>query len=481
MEKMTQARYEMVIGLEVHAELRTKTKIFCDCPTAFGAAPNTQCCPVCAGFPGTLPVLNEKVIRYAVMAGIATNCRIAQSCRMDRKNYFYPDLPKAYQISQYDQPLCEGGYLDIETGKSAKRIGITRIHIEEDAGKLVHDEKKGTLIDYNRSGMPLIEIVSEPDLRSGEEARAYLQKLRAILLYIGVSDAKMNEGSFRCDVNLSVRERGSEELNTRTEMKNLNSFQSVARAIEGEYARQIEAIERGEAIVQQTRRYDQRTGETSALRQKENANDYRYFPEPNLPRIDIDPEMVKTIAAEMPALPDARKKRFMEDYELSPAMAEQLILRREVADLFERAAERTRYRTAAASLIAAHIAPLAEEEKGISGIDPAKLAAIAQMTGEERINAGTARRLMALLIETGEDPESAVARNGWAQISDEETIANLVDEALREKMDVLRSVRRGKESAFNVLMKAVIDKAGGRGNPSTIRRVLRARIEAGEK
>ena len=282
------ANYEMVIGLEVHVELKTATKIFCGCSTKFGAAPNTQCCPVCTGMPGSLPVLNGKVVEYAVKAGLATGCKIATYSKQDRKNYFYPDLPKAYQISQYDLPLCSEGHLDIETESGKKRIGITRIHIEEDAGKLVHQEGKGTFIDCNRCGVPLIEIVSEPDMRSAEEAKAYLQKLRAIILYTGVSDCKMNEGSLRCDVNLSIRKKGSDKLGTRTEMKNLNSFQNVVKAIEYEYARQVSVLEEGGEVIQETRRFDMNTGKTSSMRSKENADDYRYFPDPDLvPIVDL--------------------------------------------------------------------------------------------------------------------------------------------------------------------------------------------------
>ena len=299
--------FEMVIGLEVHAELKTATKIFCGCSTKFGAEPNTQCCPVCTGMPGSLPVLNLQVVDYAVKAGLATNCTIASFSKEDRKNYFYPDLPKAYQISQFDLPLCSHGWLDVETEAGSKRIGITRIHIEEDAGKLVHVEGHGTLIDCNRCGVPLIEIVSEPDIRSAEEAKAYLQKLRAILLYTGVSDCRMNEGSLRCDVNLSVRKKGSDKLGTRTEMKNLNSFAYVVKAIEYEFNRQVAVIEAGDAVVQETRRFDPATGKTSPMRSKEDADDYRYFPDPDLPPICISEEKRQELASQIPTLPDERK------------------------------------------------------------------------------------------------------------------------------------------------------------------------------
>ena len=300
--------YEMVIGLEVHVELKTETKIFCSCPTTFGAAPNTQTCPVCLGLPGTLPVLNGKVVDYAVKAGLATNCTIAHYSKQDRKNYFYPDLPKAYQISQYDLPLCEHGWLDIETAEGAKRIGITRIHIEEDAGKLVHVEGKGTLCDYNRCGVPLIEIAAQ--------VKAYLQKLRAILLYVNVSDCKMNEGSLRCDVNLSVRKIGAKEFGTRTEMKNLNSFQFIGKAIEYEFKRQVELLEQGCAIEQETRRWDDNKDASFAMRSKENAQDYRYFPEPDLPPMEISQAFIDAVRARQPELAEAKIARYQREFGL---------------------------------------------------------------------------------------------------------------------------------------------------------------------
>ena len=287
--------YEIVMGLEVHVELKTKTKIFCGCTTEFGGEPNSHCCPVCIGLPGALPVLNEEVVNYAIKAGLATNCHISKSSRQDRKHYFYPDLPTSYQISQGERALCHDGHLDIEVKGETRSIGITRIHIEEDAGKLIHEEGLGTLVDYNRSGVPLIEIVSEPDLRSAEEVKAYLQKLRAIMLYIDVSDVKMNEGSFRCDVNLSVREKGTGEFGTRAEMKNLNSFQSIMKAIEYESTRQIKELNEGREIIQETRRFDQETGKTYGMRKKEDAHDYRYLPDPDLMPIVIDDGLLKSI------------------------------------------------------------------------------------------------------------------------------------------------------------------------------------------
>ena len=414
--------YEMVIGLEVHVELKTETKIFCSCPTTFGAAPNTQTCPVCLGLPGTLPVLNGKVVDYAVKAGLATNCTIARYSKQDRKNYFYPDLPKAYQISQYDLPLCEHGWLDIETAEGAKRIGITRIHIEEDAGKLVHDDEKGTMIDCNRCGVPLIEIVSEPDIRSAEEAKAYLQKLRAIILYTGVSDCKMNEGSLRCDVNLSVRKKGTEAFGTRTEMKNLNSFQFIVKAIEYEYKRQVEAIEAGEKIIQETRRFDANSGKTYSMRTKENANDYRYFPDPDLPPIKLTDEKIAALQAQIPRLPDARKKEYMEKYGLSAYDGEVLTTDMALADYFEQAAAETKYPKLVANMLLSEVMRLADGEDSICKILPNRMAALASLSGDGVINSATVKKLIKELWEADFDVEEKVVCEGLAQVSDEAVI-----------------------------------------------------------
>ncbi|MFR9188909.1 MAG: Asp-tRNA(Asn)/Glu-tRNA(Gln) amidotransferase subunit GatB [Anaerotruncus massiliensis (ex Togo et al. 2019)] len=353
-------RYEMVIGLEVHCELKTASKIFCSCPTAFGAEPNTQCCPVCTGMPGALPVLNRQAVAYAVKAGLATNCRIASHSRQDRKNYFYPDLPKGYQISQLDQPLCENGFLEIETEAGSKRIGITRIHIEEDAGKLVHIEGQGTLVDCNRCGVPLIEIVSEPDLRSAEEAKAYLRKLRAVLLYTGVSDCRMNEGSMRCDVSLSVRRRGWKP-SARTEMKNLNSFSSSPGRSHLN-SRQADALEAQEPVVQETAGSTRRRQDLPMRRKS--ADDYRYFPDPDLPPIAVSREELDALRGEIPALPDERKRRYVGRWGLTPFAAELLTLRREAADYFEETAALTRFPALAANLIQSAAVPLLGQDGG---------------------------------------------------------------------------------------------------------------------
>lgn len=397
--------YEMVIGLEVHCELKTKTKIFCSCPTTFGAAPNTHVCPVCLGLPGTLPVLNRKVVDYAIKAGLATNCSITEFSKSDRKNYFYPDLPKAYQISQYDLPLCQHGYLDIETSNGSKRIGITRIHIEEDAGKLVHDEEFGTMLDANRCGVPLIEIVSEPDIRSAEEAVAYLKKLRAIILYTGVSDCKMQEGSMRADVNLSVRKKGTEKFGTRTEMKNLNSFLFIEKAIEYEYKRQVEAIESGEEIVQETRRYDQSSGKTFSMRKKEDANDYRYFPDPDLAPIISPYDYVMKLKSEIPELPDARKKKYMDKYGLTAYDAEMIVGDIEISDYFEKGAEKTDYQKTFANLLIGDCFSMTSADEPEIKISAQSLAEIAQMTGEGTINSSTGKKLIKNLWGTDESPK----------------------------------------------------------------------------
>ncbi len=469
--------YEMVIGLEVHVELKTKTKIFCSCPTTFGAEPNTQCCPVCMGYPGTLPVLNKKVVEYAVKAGLATNCKIANYSKEDRKNYFYPDLPKAYQISQYDLPLCEHGWLDVETEEGAKRIGITRIHIEEDAGKLVHDDKYGTMIDCNRCGVPLIEIVSEPDIRSAEEAKAYLQKLRAIILYTGVSDCKMQEGSLRCDVNLSVRKAGEEKFGTRTEMKNLNSFQFIVKAIEYEYKRQVDAIEAGERIVQETRRFDPATGKTYTMRSKENANDYRYFPDPDLPPIELSDAAIKALGREIPELPDARKKAYMEKYGLTAYDGEVLTSDKAMADYFEAAAATTKHPKLAANLLISEFMRLIESESFACPVSAGNLGELATLVGDDVINSSTAKKLIKEMFETDASPKAMVEERGLAQINDEVLLAALVAEAVAANPKSVADYKKGKLAAAKAIVGNVMGKTAGKGNPVIINRLLEEELK----
>ena len=463
--------YEMVIGLEVHVELKTKTKIFCSCPTTFGAEPNTQCCPVCMGYPGTLPVLNRQVVHYAVLAGLATDCTIARYSKQDRKNYFYPDLPKAYQISQYDLPLCLDGHLMIETEAGEKRVGITRIHIEEDAGKLVHDPEKGTLIDCNRCGVPLIEIVSEPDIRTPQEAVAYLQKLRAVIAYTGVSDCRMQEGSLRCDVNLSIHKPG-EPFGTRTEMKNLNSFVSVQRAIEEEYRRQVEAVKKGETIVQETRRFDQNPGRTSSMRRKETANDYRYFPDPDLAPIVLGEELISQWRSELPQLPDARKAAYMANDGLTSYAAEQLVSSKYLADYFETAAQECKAVKTLGNLMITEVFRLMEGEDALIPIAPGHLAKVADLTDSGVINSGTAKKTIAALWEHDEEPEDFIDRMRLRQISDEAQLTAFVARALQEHPDMVEGYRKGKLTLKKALMGAAMGLSGGMANPVMLQRLV---------
>ncbi|MBQ8164189.1 MAG: Asp-tRNA(Asn)/Glu-tRNA(Gln) amidotransferase subunit GatB [Clostridia bacterium] len=467
----------MVIGLEVHVELKTKTKIFCSCPTDFGAEPNTQTCPVCMGLPGTLPVLNGKVVDYAVKAGLATNCTIAKYSKQDRKNYFYPDLPKAYQISQYDLPLCENGWLDIETENGPKKIGITRIHIEEDAGKLVHDDTHGTMIDCNRCGVPLIEIVSEPDIRSAEEAKAYLQKLRAIILYTGVSDCKMQEGSLRCDVNLSVRKKGTEKFGTRTEMKNINSFAFVVKAIEYEYKRQVEAIEAGETIVQETRRFDPDSGKTFSMRTKENANDYRYFPDPDLPPIILTDDEIKALGTQIPELPDARKKKYIEQYELSAYDGELLTNDKSMADYFEAAAANTKYPKLLANMMISEMMRLITTENFECKISPEHMACLASLAGDEVINSSTAKKLLVRMWENDFDPAEIVKAENLEQINDEAILLGYIREAIEANPRSVADYKRGKTIAAKSIVGQAMAKSKGKANPVKLSELAIAEIE----
>ena len=467
--------YEMIIGLEVHIELKTETKIFCSCPTGFGAEPNTQCYPVCAGLPGALPVLNKKVVEYAVKAGLATHCQIARLSRQDRKNYFYPDLPKAYQISQYDLPLCEHGYLTIETASGPKQVGITRIHIEGDAGKLVHDEQKGTFIDLNRCGVPLIEVVSEPDMRSAEEARAYLQKLRTVILSTGISDCRMNEGSLRCDVNLSIRPVGETRLGTRTEIKNLNSFQSMVRAIEYEFARQVEAVRTGQSIVQETRRFDQASGKTYSMRGKEEANDYRYFPDPDLPPIALGSEEIEALRATLPASPDARERQYVKEYGLSAADARRIAADAGLAEYFEQGAKSCAHPRIMANLLISEALPL-------SGTEPIRvkagdLAQLADMLAAEEINSSTAKRVLREISQDGQPPRQVVDRLGLWQINDERALGEIVRQVLEESTALVESYRRGKQAALKGLIGQAMAKSNGLGNPVKIETLLRETLK----
>ncbi|MFA5151774.1 MAG: Asp-tRNA(Asn)/Glu-tRNA(Gln) amidotransferase subunit GatB [Clostridia bacterium] len=457
--------YVMNIGLEVHVELKTQSKIFCSCPTLYGAEPNTHVCPVCMAMPGALPVLNKKAVEYALMAGIALDCEINLECKMDRKNYFYPDLPKAYQISQYDVPLCKKGFLDIETESGNKRIRINRIHLEEDAGKLIHNEKEETLIDCNRCGVPLIEIVTEPDMESREEADLFLNKLRTVLLNLGISDCRMNEGSFRVDVNLSVRKQDNFELGTRTEMKNLNSFAFIQKAIEYEFKRQVDSITENKPIEQETRRYDEKSRKTFSMRKKEDADDYRYFPDPDLVKIKLERDYVESIRKNLPELASKRKPQMMAKYELSSYDCEMLLTDMELAALFEKAAEYTKSYKSLSNLIIS-------KKDSVLGILPEKLATIANMSYKELINAMTARKLIDMLLEKDFDIEKEVEEKQMGQINDEKILAEYARQALEMNKKAIESYKKGNFQAIGPIIGQVMKLTRGYGNPEKINDIV---------
>ena len=468
--------YDVVIGLEVHAELSTKTKIFCGCPTQFGAAPNTQVCPICMAMPGTLPVLNEKVVEYAVKAGLATNCEISRDCKNDRKNYFYPDLPKSYQISQYDKPLCEHGYVEIENEGEKKKIGIIRIHIEEDAGKLNHNEfGGGSLVDLNRAGVPLIEIVSEPDMRSSKEAESYLRKIKSILEYIEVSDCKMQEGSLRADVNVSVRKKGEEKFGTRTEMKNMNSFRSIVRAIEYEAQRQVEVIENGGKIYQETLRWDDISGKTFSMRDKEDSQDYRYFPEPDLVAIRLSEEYVENIKSNLPELPESRKKRYLEEYKLSEKDAKMLTASKHMSDMFENALKICNNAKAVSNWLLSDVSRILNEKE----LEPDQIPFTAQQLAEmiKLIDNGTissaiGKKVLEELFETPKNPEEIIKEKGWIQISDEGAIKEIVMKILENNPQSIIDYKAGKDRALGFLVGQAMKETKGKANPQLLNKLF---------
>ncbi|MDR2024720.1 MAG: Asp-tRNA(Asn)/Glu-tRNA(Gln) amidotransferase subunit GatB [Hungatella sp.] len=470
-------QYETVIGLEVHVELATNTKIFCACSTEFGGAPNTHTCPVCTGMPGSLPVLNTQVVEYALAVGLAANCQINQYCKFDRKNYFYPDNPQNYQISQLYLPICHDGFVEIHTPAGEKKIGIHEIHMEEDAGKLIHDEWEDcSLVDFNRSGVPLIEIVSEPDMRSGDEVIAYLEKLRLIIQYLGASDCKLQEGSMRADVNLSVREAGSAELGTRTEMKNLNSFKAIARAIEGERKRQIELIEEGKQIVQETRRWDDNKESSYAMRSKEDARDYRYFPDPDLPPVVISDEWIRSIRARQPELRTEKMARYQEEFKLSEYDADIITGSKHMADIFEAVTAVCHKPKEAANWLMVEAMRLLKEHD----MDPEKmtfsaenLAKLIDLVDNGTINRTVGKEVFEKIFAENIDPEQYVEENGLKVVNDEEELRRVIDGIVSANPQSVEDYHNGKEKAIGFLVGQTMRSMKGKADPVAVGRILK--------
>ncbi|MGG4554670.1 Asp-tRNA(Asn)/Glu-tRNA(Gln) amidotransferase subunit GatB [Paenibacillus humicus] len=473
---MSTSKYETVIGLEVHVELHTKSKIFCGCSTEFGAPPNSHTCPVCLGHPGVLPVLNRQAVDYAMKAAMALNCEISDVSKFDRKNYFYPDSPKAYQISQYDQPIGENGYIDIEVDGKTKRIGITRLHLEEDAGKLTHiDGGYASLVDFNRVGTPLVEIVSEPDISSPEEAKAYLEKLRAIMQYCDVSDVKMEEGSMRCDANISLRPVGQKELGTRAELKNMNSFRGVQRGLEYEQYRQAEILDEGGEVVQETRRWDETQGKTFSMRGKEEAHDYRYFPDPDLVTLYIDQAWKDRIRASIPELPDARKARYTEQFGLPSYDAEVITSSKALADLFESSLEFTKDAKSVSNWIMGDL--LGYLNTNGQELSDVKLTGqgLGEMIGlieKGTISSKIAKTVFKEMLQSGKLPQQIVEEQGLVQISDEGAILAIVNEVIADNPASVEDYKAGKEKAIGFLVGQVMKRSKGKANPGLVNKLL---------
>ena len=470
-------QYETVIGLEVHVELATKTKIFCGCSTAFGGAPNTHTCPVCTGMPGSLPVLNKQVLEYAVAVGLATNCDITRYCKFDRKNYFYPDNPQNYQISQLYLPICRNGKVEIETEKGKKYVGIHEIHMEEDAGKLVHDEWNDcSLVDYNRSGVPLIEIVSEPDMRSAEEVIAYLEKLRMTIQYLGASDCKLQEGSMRADVNLSIREAGAAEFGTRTEMKNLNSFKAIARAIEGERERQIDLLESGEKVIQETRRWDDNKGESYAMRSKEDAQDYRYFPDPDLVPIEVDEAFLDRIRERQPEFREEKMARYKEEFDIPEYDIDIITGSKRMADLFEATvALGAQPKKVSNWLMVETLRLLKENDMEPEDIrfSPEHLAALIAMADKKEINSSVAKEVFEEIFKNDVDPAKYVEEKGLKTVNDEGALRKTVEEVIANNPHSVQDYKSGKEKAIGFLVGQTMKAMKGKADPGMINKMLK--------
>ncbi len=470
-------QYETVIGLEVHVELATKTKIFCGCSTAFGAAPNTHTCPVCTGMPGSLPVLNKQVVEYAMAIGLATNCKITQVCKFDRKNYFYPDNPQNYQISQLYLPIARDGYVEIETGNTKKNVRIHEMHMEEDAGKLIHDEWDDTsLVDYNRSGVPLVEIVSEPDMRSADEVIAYLEKLRQIIQYLGASDCKLQEGSMRADVNLSVREVGSTQFGTRTEMKNLNSFKAIAHAIEGERERQIELLEEGKEVIQETRRWDDNKESSYAMRSKEDAQDYRYFPEPDLVPVVISDEWIAAVKSAQPELRAEKLERYRREFDIPQYDAEIITESKSMADLFEAAAAICGKPKKVSNWLMVETMRLMKEqgmEPKELRFSPENLAKLVNLADAGTINSSVAKEVFEKVFAEDIDPEKYVEEHGLRTVNDEGALKAALEKVIADNPQAVSDYRGGKEKALGALVGQTMKAMKGKANPGMVNQMLR--------
>ena len=470
-------QYETVIGLEVHVELATKTKIFCGCSTAFGGAPNTHTCPVCTGMPGSLPVLNKQVVEYAVAVGLATNCQITQYCKFDRKNYFYPDNPQNYQISQLYLPICRNGHVDIETEQGTKSIGIHEIHMEEDAGKLIHDEWEDcSLVDYNRSGVPLIEIVSEPDMRNAQEVIAYLEKLRMTVQYLGASDCKLNEGSMRADVNLSVREVGAKEFGTRTEMKNLNSFKAITHAIEGERERQIELLESGKEVVQETRRWDDTKEYSYAMRSKEDAQDYRYFPDPDLVPVYISDEWLEQIRLRQPEFREAKMARYKEEFDIPEYDIGIITDSKHMADLFEETVAICKQPKKVSNWLMGETLRLLKE-KNMDPEDirfaPGNLAKLIGLVDAKAINSSVAKEVFEVMFEEDVDPEKYVEEKGLKTVNDEGALRKTIEEIIAANPQSVEDYHNGKDRAIGFLVGQTMKAMKGKADPAMVNQILK--------
>ncbi|MDD5455419.1 MAG: Asp-tRNA(Asn)/Glu-tRNA(Gln) amidotransferase subunit GatB [Candidatus Margulisbacteria bacterium] len=474
-------KWEAVIGLEIHAQLLTESKLFCNCSTKFGSQPNSQVCPVCTGMPGVLPVLNKKVVEFAIKLGLATNCQITPVNEFARKNYFYPDLPKGYQISQFDKPICIQGHIDVEVDNKKTRIGITRIHMEEDAGKLVHqgsDNIKGathSLVDLNRSSVPLLEIVSEPDIRSAVEARLYAEKVKQILQYLEICDGNMEEGSLRCDANISIRPVGQTILGTKTEVKNLNSFKSIEKAINLEIERQIEVLEDGGKIIQETRHYNEATNSTKSLRSKEEAHDYRYFPDPDLVPVAIDDKWIESIKKELPELPEQRKLKFINNYQINDYDASIMTVEKYTADFFEAVIKLLNKPKDIANWIMGDITAYLNNKQLLlkqTQLKPQALARIIELINNNTISGKIAKEILPAIMETGKDPEIIIKEKGLVQLSDETELKKIINSVINENAAAVADIKAGKMQTFGFLVGQTMKKTSGKANPQLVNKIL---------